>query len=51
LRRYKAKRVKTCCYEQGVGEFEPRFQGKGSSLGNIFGVYKTRHILQTDSAN
>jgi len=35
----------------GVGHFEPRFQGKGSSLGNIFGFYKTRHILLSDSAN
>ena len=26
-------------------------QGKGSSLGNIFGFYKTRHILLSDSAN
>jgi len=25
--------------------------GKGSSLGNIFGLYKTRHILLYDSAN
>jgi len=36
LRGYKAKRVKTRCYQEGVGKFEPRFQGKGSSLGNIF---------------
>ena len=35
----------------GVGNLEPRFQGKGSSLGNIVGVYKTRHILLSDSAN
>jgi len=29
---------KTCqdsCYQEGVGQFEPRFQEKGSSLGNI----------------
>jgi len=25
--------------------------GKGSSLGNIFGFYKTRHILLSDSAS
>jgi len=30
---------------------EPRFQGKGSSLGNIFRFYKTRHALLHDSAN
>jgi len=36
----------------GVGQFEPRFQGEGSSLGNTFlGFYKTRHILLSDSAN
>jgi len=49
--RYKAKCVKNCCFQEGVGQFEPRFQGKGSSLGNIFGFYKTRHILLSDSAN
>jgi len=27
LRRYKAKRVKTHCFLEGVGQFEPRFQG------------------------
>jgi len=36
LTRYKAKRVKTHCFLEGVGDFEPRFQGKRSSLGNIF---------------
>jgi len=36
----------------GVGHLEPRFQGKGSSLWNIFfGFYKTRHILLSDGAN
>jgi len=34
----------------GIGQFGPRFQGKGSSLGNIFGFYKTRHILLSGSA-
>jgi len=34
--RYKAKRVKTSCYQEGVGQFEPKFHGKGSSLWNIF---------------
>jgi len=52
LRRYKAKCVKTHCYQEGVGQIEPRFQGKGSSLGNIFfGFYKTRTIMLSDSAN
>jgi len=32
LRRYKAKCVKTRCLQEGVGNFEPRFQGKGSSV-------------------
>ena len=27
------------------------FRGNGSCLGNIFGLYKTRHILVYDSAN
>jgi len=34
-----------------VRQFEPRFQGKGSSLGNIFGFEKNRHILLSDSAS
>jgi len=29
LRRYKAKRVKTRCYQEGVGHLEPRLQGEG----------------------
>ena len=37
------------CYQEGVGQLEPRFQW--SSLGNIFGFYKTRHILLSDSVN
>jgi len=36
LRRYKAKRVKTHCLLERMGQFEPRFQRKGSSQGNIF---------------
>ena len=36
MRRYKAKRVKTRSLEEWVGHFEPKFQGKRSSLGNIF---------------
>jgi len=49
LRRYKAKGVKTRCYHEGVGQFERRFQGKGSSLGNIFLVStKLDTFLQTD---
>jgi len=49
-----ALQVKTCktrCLQEGVGQLEPRFQGKLSSLWNIFGFYKTRHILLSDSAN
>jgi len=34
-----------------MGQFEPRFQGKGSSLGNIFWFIKTRHILLSYNAN
>ena len=36
LRRYKAKRVKTRCYQEGVGQFEPRFQGEGVVPGDYF---------------
>jgi len=52
LRRYKAKGVKTRCYQEGVGQFERRFQGEEVVLGEyFFGFYKTRHILLSDSAN
>jgi len=52
LRRYKAKRVKTRCYQERVGHLEPKFQGKGAVPGeHFFGFYKTRHILLSDSAN
>jgi len=36
FRRYKAKRVKTRCYQEGVGQFERRFQGKGVVPGEYF---------------
>jgi len=36
LRRYKAKGVKTLCYQEGVGQFEPRFQGEGFDPGEYF---------------
>ena len=36
------KRVKTRSLQEWVGHFEPKFQGEGVSLGNIFGLYKTR---------
>ena len=29
LRRYRAKHVKTRCFQEGVGQFEPRFQEEG----------------------
>ena len=35
----------------GVCKFERRLRGKGSSVRNMFGFYKTRHILLSDSAN
>jgi len=35
-RRYKAKCVKTRGRQELVGHLQPNFQGKGSSLGNIF---------------
>jgi len=54
LRRYKAKRVRTRCYQERVGhlEWKPRFQGEGVVPGEyFFGFYKTRHISLSDSAN
>jgi len=45
------KCVKSRCLQEWVGHLEPKFQGKGSSLGIFFGFYKTRHILLSDSAN
>jgi len=36
LRRYKAKGVKTRCYQEGVGHFERRFQGEGVIPGEHF---------------
>jgi len=36
LTRYKAKRVKTRCYQEGVGQFEPRFQGEMVVPGEYF---------------
>ena len=43
------KRVKTRCYQEGVGHLEPRFQGRGRHWGIFFGFYKTRHILLSNS--
>ena len=51
LRLYKAKRVKTRCYQDGVGQLEPSFQGEGVVSGEYFVFYKTRHSLLSDSAN
>jgi len=33
---HKAKRVKTRCYQGGVGHLEPRFQGEGVVPGEYF---------------
>ena len=44
--------MSTRCYQEGVGQFEPRFQGEGVVPGEyFFAFYKTRHILLSDSAN
>jgi len=52
LKRYKAKSVKSRCFQERVDQFEPRFQGEGvDPQGIFFGFYKTRHILLSDSAN
>jgi len=36
LTRYKAKLVKTHCFLERVGQFEPRFQGEGYVPGEYF---------------
>jgi len=36
--RYKAKRAKTRCYQEGEVSSSQDFRGKGSSLGNILKV-------------
>jgi len=36
LRRYKAKCVRTRCYQEEVGQFERRFQGEGVIPGEYF---------------
>ena len=42
LRRYKAKRVKTRCYQEEVGEFEPRFKGEEVVPGECFFLVFTK---------
>jgi len=42
---------KMCQNSLPSGGGGPRFQGKKSSPGNIFGFHETRHILLSDSAN
>ena len=39
LRRYKAKGVKPSCYQEGVGQFERRFQGEGVVPGEYVLVF------------
>ena len=34
-----------------VGQLEPNFRGMGRPWGIVFGFYKTRHILLSNSAN
>ena len=36
LKRYKAKRVKPHCFQEGMGQFEAKFQGDGVVPGDIF---------------
>ena len=54
-RTVEALQGKTCqdsLLSGGVGQIEPRFQGEGVVAGKYFFVlYKTRHILLSDSAN
>jgi len=36
LRRYKAKRVRTRCYQERIGQLEPKFQGEAVVPGEYF---------------
>jgi len=51
LMRYKAKRVKTHCFLEGWVSLSPDFRGRDRPSGIFFGLYKTRHILLSNSAN
>jgi len=51
LRRYKAKRVKIRCYQYGVGQIKPRFQGEGVVPEEYFLASAKLDILLSDSAN
>jgi len=40
------------CYQERVGQLEPRFQGEGVVPGEyFFGFYKTIHILLSENAS
>jgi len=42
---------KLAAFRMGQVSSSEDFSGKGSSLGNIFSFYKTKHILLSDNAN
>jgi len=42
---------KLAAFRNGYVTLSQNFRGKGSSLGNFFGFYKTRHILLSNGAN
>jgi len=42
---------KVTAFRRELGQFEPGFQGEGVVPRNIFGFWKTRHILLYGSAN
>jgi len=42
---------KLAAFRSGQVTLRQNFRGKGSSLGNIFGSFKTRHILLSNGAN
>ena len=44
------KRCQDSLLSGGAGQFERRFQGKGRPWEIFFGLYKTRHILLSNSA-
>jgi len=53
LSRYKAKRVKTRCYQERVDHLEPKFQGEGVVPGEYVSFVQnySRHTWLTDNAN
>jgi len=50
LRRYKAKAIKTCCLQEGVGHLEPRFQEEVVATLPIYWYHTKGNLLRYNSA-